>query len=201
MDAYSRDPRRPALDWAHTVVLAGDMWDPPRQLDPDLALAERQWADRVEPCRHFGHSACVTVHPSPTLTPLLAIDHSMCRNIGFAHAAVAADGLSCLVGIRAGARLASMLVTMSAADTAEAGPVRMYASALYGWLVWQAEREHDERVRSWQNLPAALDLVEGATTTRVRLAGGPGPWGQWPVRYDKPAREQLDRPWLDLPHL
>ncbi|GEM_PF-5697013 len=195
MDAYERDPRRPPLDWAHSVVLAGDLWDAPAQVDANLSLEQRQRQSRARSFRDFGHSACVAVYHSPTATPFLAIDVSMCRDAGLAHAAVAADGVSCLVGIRGRPLFAGMLVTMSPADAADPGPVEMYASALYGWLVWRAqpEREPGKRLRSWRDLPEWLDLVEAGTMTRVRLAGGPGPWGQWPVAYNKPPREQLAR--------
>ncbi|MFI0915462.1 hypothetical protein [Streptomyces abikoensis] len=177
----------------------GVMWQEPETLQLHMmAIVPRPWSE-IEPLipphwsaedrrklsqdryeqEQRAESASVVVSEAGDSPPLLALDRLRGRYPGARCIGIAADRHTMLVWLTT-ARAAGQtgyLVTMTAADPQEPGPVSLYASALYGWARWwhgQAAALIGERTVTIAELPPpplALDVVEAWRPYRVNITG------------------------------
>ncbi|MFI9311519.1 hypothetical protein [Streptomyces triculaminicus] len=175
------------------------MWQEPETLQLHMmAMVPRPWAE-IEPVLprswsaearrrlsedHFAQeqraeSASVVVAESSDSPPLLALDRLRGRYPYARCVGVIVDGhtmLAWLTTARAASQ-AGYLVTMTASNPQEPGPLSLYPSALYGWARWwhsQAAALIDERAVTIAELPPpplTLDVVEAWRPYRVDLTG------------------------------
>ncbi|MEU3353078.1 hypothetical protein [Streptomyces sp. NPDC037389] len=111
--------------------------------------------------------------------PLLALDRLRGRYPYARCVGTIVDGRTVLVWLTTarGASQTGYLVTMTAADPQNPGPLSLYPSALYGWVRWwhnHAAALIDERTVTVAELPPpplALDVVEAWCPYRIELTG------------------------------
>ncbi|MEU1307764.1 hypothetical protein ABZ419_02545 [Streptomyces cinnamoneus] len=175
------------------------MWQEPETLQLHMmAIVPRPWAeieplipeswstearrklsqDHYDQAKH-AESASIVVAEAGDSPPLLALDRLRSRYPYARCIGIIVNRHTVLVWLTT-ARAASQtgyLVTMTAADPQNPGPLSLYPSALYGWARWwhgQAASLIDERTVTIAELPpppVSLDIVEAWRPYRVDLTG------------------------------
>ncbi|MGP3992057.1 hypothetical protein [Streptomyces sp. 3N207] len=179
----------------HLAVMDERLWRhyTPRPLrgEPELGSGSElraDWEDAGRDRLRFLQSAGVLAsRAEPPEPPELRVDALLATHPAARAVGVAVDRGTAVVGLRA--RLpglrdegAGYTVTMRAADPRDAGPVELYASALWAWALWwtQRARELSDRDRLLDDVPPPpleLDVVEAWTPHRVRLERPA--WTEW----------------------
>ncbi|MBO8189242.1 hypothetical protein [Streptomyces spirodelae] len=170
----------------HLAVMDERLWRhyaprPPRG-EPETGHGglREEWEDAGRDRLRFMQSASVLAsRAEPPEPPELRVDTLLATHPAARAVGVVVDRGTAVVGLRTrspglGDEGAGYTVTMQAAEPRDAGPVELYASALWAWALWWTDRaqELSDRDRVLGEVPPPpleLDVVEAWTPHRVRL--------------------------------